>query len=144
MCGHRFETLLGLLTQPLPPGAPSDLQEASQWTPWKVKKRVAAILHRILQRYGNPSRKADGPDADALIAFATNFQRRCSARALQSSLGVLSSGGVEHGLASPPLLLLPASTPPPLRSLRRPRHGCRRAGPRRHDLPQLCRGVHQV
>ena len=44
--------LIGLLEQPLPPGAPEDLEAAEAWRPWKVKKRVAQIVHRLLQRYG--------------------------------------------------------------------------------------------
>ena len=46
--------LIGLLEQPLPPGAPEDLEAAEAWRPWKVKKRVAQIVHRLLQRYGAP------------------------------------------------------------------------------------------
>ena len=47
--------LIGLLEQPLPPGAPEDLEAAEAWRPWKVKKRVAQIVHRLLQRYGAPA-----------------------------------------------------------------------------------------
>ena len=51
-----FEILLALLGQPLPSeGAPSDPEDAAKWPPWKVKKRVAQIMHRVLQRYGNPA-----------------------------------------------------------------------------------------
>ena len=99
-----FEVLVGLLTQPLPPGAPTEADEAGNWAPWKLKKRVAQTLHRTLQRHGNPS--ASGGDSSAVAggsageaavaaqqaakqalaaqkqAFARGFQDRWSARCL--------------------------------------------------------------
>ena len=48
--------LIRLLEAPNPEGAPAELEAAAAWRPWKVKKRVAQILHRMIQRYGNPSR----------------------------------------------------------------------------------------
>ena len=65
--------LIGLLEQPLPPGAPEDFEAAEAWRPWKVKKRVAQIVHRLLQRYGDPKRKRDGPGAKEALAFAQHF-----------------------------------------------------------------------
>ena len=49
-----FATMLAILEQPLPTGAPTDEDDAAKWPPFKVKKRVAAIFHRLIQRYGNP------------------------------------------------------------------------------------------
>ena len=66
--------LLQLLAQPLPEGAPTDDELAAGWFPWKLKKRVAAILHRFLSRYGNPNRKSQGAMSDGVAKFATFFQ----------------------------------------------------------------------
>ena len=60
-----FEVLVGLLTQPLPPGAPTEADEAGNWSPWKLKKRVAQMLHRTLQRHGNPNAGSGSADAVA-------------------------------------------------------------------------------
>ena len=51
-----FEIVLGLLNQELPTegNPPTDNEEAAKWAPWKLKKRVAQIMHRVIQRYGNP------------------------------------------------------------------------------------------
>ena len=100
-----FSTLTNLLEQPLPAGAPDDADEASKWPPWKVKKRVAGILHRIVQRHGNPSRKPEGPNADALSVFATHFQASSSARCLQACLRVLGQAAPGSAVAVPPRVL---------------------------------------
>ena len=83
--------LLSTLEQPLPPDAPADLDAAASWKPWKVKKRVAQILHRLLQRYGNPQRKPrEGPSAEALTAFAQTFHDEYSSRCLEKCMAVLA------------------------------------------------------
>ena len=40
---------LMLPEQPLPEDAPTELDGAMSWAPWKVKKRCAQIIHRLLQ-----------------------------------------------------------------------------------------------
>ena len=35
--------LIGLLEQPLPPGAPVDFEAAEAWRPWKVKKLTLTL-----------------------------------------------------------------------------------------------------
>ena len=82
--------LIGLLEQPLPPGAPEDFEAAEAWRPWKVKKRVAQIVHRLLQRYGDPKRKRDGPGAKEALAFAQHFHDEWMTVCQRSCLGVLS------------------------------------------------------
>ena len=82
--------LIGLLEQPLPPGAPDDFEAAEAWRPWKVKKRVAQIVHRLLQRYGDPKRKRDGPGAKEALAFAQHFHDDWMTVCQRSCLGVLS------------------------------------------------------
>ena len=69
------ELLLALLQQPLPSyNQPTDVELAIAWHPWKLKKRVCAILHRMLSRYGNPARGASGAVSPEVAAFATFFQ----------------------------------------------------------------------
>ena len=48
------------------------------------------MFHRLLQRYGNPSRKPDGPLANELQGFARHFQDHLSSPCLQACLGLLS------------------------------------------------------
>ena len=37
-----LELLLALLRQPLPPGGPTDDENAAGWPPWKMKKRATS------------------------------------------------------------------------------------------------------
>ena len=77
-------------------GAPTTFDEAPQWAPWKLKKRVAQILHRLQQRYGSPKRRAgavnaDGTaraDADEILRFATDFQGRYAGKVLETSINL--------------------------------------------------------
>lgn len=84
-----FETLLAMLEQPLPESCPDDEEDAIKWPPFKVKKRVAAIFHRLLQRYGNPARKPEGPLANEMMGFARHFQDHLSSRCLSASMSLL-------------------------------------------------------
>lgn len=81
-----FDVLIALLEQPLPVGAPVDPVDAMKWPPWKVKKRVAAIIHRVLQRCVLP-----------LIALkpATSPSRRCAECACPTKPSARRWGSVE-------------------------------------------------
>ena len=91
--------LIGLLEQPLPPGVPDDLEAAAAWKPWKVKKRVAQIVHRLLQRYGNPNRKSEGPGAKEANEFAQRFHDEWMTLCQRTCMGVLSFRA--NGVACP-------------------------------------------
>ena len=55
--------------------------------PPQVKKRVVQILHRLLQRYGNPaakSRRADDSVDEQALRFAKHFQASQRASSLMS------------------------------------------------------------
>ena len=69
--GPWFEIILGLLAQPLPTdgNVPTDNEEAASWAPWKLKKRVAQIMHRVLQRYGNPGSGKDKQEGAQEMSF---------------------------------------------------------------------------
>ena len=99
--GPWFETMLALLEQPLPEGCPTDGDDAIKWPPFKVKKRIAAIFHRLIQRYGNPSRQIekDVPLAAETMSFARHFQDHMSARCLSACVTLL--GRRHAGLVLP-------------------------------------------
>ena len=113
-----FETLLALLAQPLPDaGQPTDSEDASAWAPWKVKKRVAQTLQRMISRHGNitkdgvatsvlPSLQEGGGETPEEKAakethklFARLFQDRYSGQCLQGCLTLL--GRITQGLVLP-------------------------------------------
>ena len=125
-CDHLFETLLALLAQPLPEGAPTDEEDASAWAPWKVKKRVAQTLQRMVSRHANIKKEDGGGEESSegggalarlgggkstqteeekaaeqqLKVFARLFQDRYSSQCLQGCLDLLArarAGGVLPG-----------------------------------------------
>ena len=55
----------------------------------QVKKRVASILHRFLQRYGNPKLRKGAGASDESVHFARHFQQVHAATCLQACVGVL-------------------------------------------------------
>ena len=77
-CNRWMEAFMFILQQPLPPNPPTDWDLALQWAPWKLKKRVAQILHRLQQRFGNPKRRsgAVNSEQDGTLRFAQEFQAR--------------------------------------------------------------------
>ena len=112
---HFFETLLGVLAQPLPEaGQPQDEDEATAWAPWKVKKRVTQLLQRFISRHGELKKGENGEEAEDRLAkysedekeeermrarFARVFQDRYSCKCLQGVMELLarSKGGILPG-----------------------------------------------
>lgn len=112
---HFFETLLGVLAQPLPEaGQPQDEDEATAWAPWKVKKRVTQLLQRFISRHGEIKKGENGEETDDRLAkyseaekedermrarFARVFQDRYSCKCLQGVMELLarSKGGILPG-----------------------------------------------
>jgi len=85
------ELMLSLLQQPLPPdNQPTDNELAMAWAPWKLKKRAASVLQRLLSRFGNPNRGKQGAVSAEVARFAEFFQEKFAARALATCLEVLT------------------------------------------------------